>query len=851
MNDSCPIDDLAEEFARRLRNGESCDVESFVGRCPEHPNQLREALLAVEMMEQLKPRREWPEVLGEYRILREIGRGGMGIVYEADHKALGRRVAIKVLPIAADEKTRERFRREAQAAARLHHTNIVPVFGVGERDGQCYYVMQRIYGRALQPATQTGESADATSRVLVSQHKSNTFRAVAEIGIQVADALQYAHAQGVLHRDIKPSNLILDENGIVWVSDFGVAKLVEAPDLTRTGDIVGTLRYMPPERFAGVSDPRGDVYSLGITLTELLTAKPVFPDLSAEELIHRISTAQRPRPRSIHPTIPPDLETVVLKATARDPEQRYQTAGELADDLRRFIADRPVLARRTGPLAHLYRWGRRNPALASSLAVVLLSLTLATGVSLYAAFRTSRALESETKQRDQAEQMAALAVTALNRTFDRFAPARLMATAPNETEDGIELPPRLATPPESVPLLEDLLRSYEQIAESARVFPRLRSQTAEANQRIGDLRQRLGRYHEATSAYRTAMALQVNPVMRARAMNELGRVLRATTGEEEARRMHDQAARELMDATPEIATLPESRYELARAYYMSDQRPAMRPGPPGPPFFDLGHRAGEPHPLAPMPGRPGPPGRSSRRAIDLLEKLVNDFPTVPEYRHLLACCYRDEPPGRGGERGLRLLRELVRDFPGVPDYRLDLCEALAQPGGGRHGPNGPSGLSEALALSADLVRQYPDVPEFAAAHGRFLVSAGFHSMRLAQAEEAEKSYRRALAIQGELVKKYPSATAYAFWLCLMERSLAECLLQTGRYREATLHLLDTIERAERIDSPQGLPGLPPFLGMTYFDLGRAFWASGDDQLAAEAWRKARAGSVGDASERRR
>src|SRR5262245_8704900 len=202
------VDELAEEFARRLRAGERPSVEDYATRFPEQADELRSVLSAVVMMEQLKPRREAPsgtgprlratepppKLVGEYRIVREIGRGGMGVVYEAEQEALGRRVALKVLPrqVLANETLRSRFRREAQAAARLHHTNIVPVFGVGEHEGLCFYAMQLIDGRGLDQVIR--EAAGPL----------DSFGAVARVALQVAEALAYAHRQGVLHRDIKP-----------------------------------------------------------------------------------------------------------------------------------------------------------------------------------------------------------------------------------------------------------------------------------------------------------------------------------------------------------------------------------------------------------------------------------------------------------------------------------------------------------------------------------------------------------------------------------------------------------------------------------------------------------------------
>jgi len=394
---------------------------------------------------------EIPRQLGEHRILREVGRGGMGVVYEAVQESLGRHVALKVLPFAnlLEPTHLERFHREAQAAAQLHHTNIVPVFGVGEDRGLHFYAMQFIEGRGLDRVLQEvrrlrsmqggvapdksgmaahvaqslvsgnfrqckdrqmGISPDGATRVAAApaevvpeQQRSDRqempassghtelggrsnmqyFRAVARVGLQVAEALDYAHRQGVLHRDIKPSNLLLDRDGTVWVTDFGLAKAESGGDLTQPGDIVGTLRYMAPERFEGRSDPRSDVYSFGLTLYELVTLKPAFEDANRLGLIERVHKEAPPAPRTIDPHVPRDLETVVLKAIAREPKDRYTSAGALAEDLRRFLADRPVRARRTPLVERTWRWCRRNPWIAGLTGVAaLLLVIIAAGASV-------------------------------------------------------------------------------------------------------------------------------------------------------------------------------------------------------------------------------------------------------------------------------------------------------------------------------------------------------------------------------------------------------------------------------------------------------------------------------------
>jgi serine/threonine protein kinase/WD40 repeat protein len=406
--------------------------------------------------------------LGEYRLLREIGRGGMGIVYEAEQEALGRRVALKVLPYHAmlDEKAIERFRREAKAAAKLHHTNIVPVFGVGEEGGVCYYAMQFIEGRSLDRIIQEmrrmrawmaapeepGDGRDAwgarpptddardeilrtvalrvasggfgarapsgaSSETAPKSHRESgliagsnpgsetgkSYQAAARIGLQAAEALAHAHALGIVHRDIKPSNLILDEDGTVWVSDFGLAQSEGSEALTLSGDVVGTLRYMAPERFEGRADGRADVYALGLTLYELLTLEPAFKDQDRARLLQRITEADTPRPRSRDARIPIDLENIVLKAASRDPKQRYASAREMADDLGRFLRREPVRARPLGRAARAWRWCRRNPVVSSlsTLAAVLLVVTAVVSTSAW--FTTARSRDREAGERRAAQ----------------------------------------------------------------------------------------------------------------------------------------------------------------------------------------------------------------------------------------------------------------------------------------------------------------------------------------------------------------------------------------------------------------------------------------------------------------
>ena len=457
------LDEVAEHFLQQLRDGRCPSVAAYRLAFPQWGEEIADLFPTLVELEDLDPLArsmpplgpclDVPDQLGDYLIQREIGRGGMGVVYEADHVTMRRRVALKLMPISNQPQRKKRFLREARAAGQLHHTNIVPVFEVGENLGYCYYAMQYIEGhnldviidemrklakqqsknrsstleqsgfeaatklinlrrnslgvpdatRSLAKPEPTGSepsvSAKTTSNRGTSRESGSSewskigesndcyFRRVAKVGVQISEALHFAHAQGVLHRDIKPSNLILDTGGNVWITDFGLAK-DGSDDLTHTGDIVGTLRYMAPERFEQDADVASEIYSIGLTLYELCTLQPAYDQNDKVRLMKQIQAEDPVSPRRIRPEIPVDLETVIAKAIAREPRQRYASAQLLADDLKRFLADRPVLARRVSIPEKLYRWARRNPATAALASCLMLIAVLITGGSLYVAEMT-------------------------------------------------------------------------------------------------------------------------------------------------------------------------------------------------------------------------------------------------------------------------------------------------------------------------------------------------------------------------------------------------------------------------------------------------------------------------------
>lgn len=405
------LNDLVEEFRAANASGNSVTFAEFVANHAEFCDELTQLLPLADILTHLgdDPTTfsssaigdfQSPHgALGDFRLVEEIGRGGMGIVYEAEQISLGRRVAVKVFPFATllDARQLERFQTESRTAAMLQHPGIVNVLSVGCERGIHYYAMELISGQSLAAVidqvsidsrhvhadpekTLPGSSETQPIAALSTEYasnRSNYFRQVAQLGVQVAQALQYAHAQGVLHRDVKPSNLLLDQTGKVLITDFGLARIGDGGQLTATGDMVGTLRYMSPEQIESnqLVDFRADIYALGATLYELLTGQPMFLTTDRTKLLKQIVDGQPTALRKRDPSIPRDLETIVYKCIAKSISDRYATAGDLADDLQRFYDHRPISATPVNTLKSITRWMRRNRKL-SAVTTACACLTL-------------------------------------------------------------------------------------------------------------------------------------------------------------------------------------------------------------------------------------------------------------------------------------------------------------------------------------------------------------------------------------------------------------------------------------------------------------------------------------------
>jgi WD40 repeat protein/serine/threonine protein kinase/tetratricopeptide (TPR) repeat protein len=405
------LDEVLEEIAVKLQSGEVVDIQAYATEHPNLADDLRRMLPVMTLLADFEQGADKPDeareslvgTLGDFRILREVGRGGMGVVYEAEQISLGRRVALKVLPFAAtmDPRQLQRFQNEARAAASLQHPHIVPVHAVGCERCVYYYAMQFIDGQSVAdlieqqrtggsyPATAqpTTDSKAGTANATVPMAAAMTdrapraataFRRIVEWGIQAAKALEHAHSVGIVHRDIKPANLMIDSNGSLWITDFGLARTAADAGLTMTGDVLGTLRYMSPEQALakhGLVDHRTDIYSLGVTLYEMLTGTPAVKGNDREEILNAITRDEPQLPRALDASIPQDLETIVLKALEKSAPDRYDCALALAEDLGRFLDDKPVRAKRPSVLQRVKRWSRRHgPAVLAGTTMLLVAL---------------------------------------------------------------------------------------------------------------------------------------------------------------------------------------------------------------------------------------------------------------------------------------------------------------------------------------------------------------------------------------------------------------------------------------------------------------------------------------------
>jgi serine/threonine protein kinase len=763
-----------EDFLAECREGQAPDRSAFLARHPEIADALGECLDGLAFVQSAAPyvppeavRGERPAgapeplgpraMLGDFRIIRQVGRGGMGVVFEAEQLSLGRRVALKVLPFASalDPRQRQRFQVEAQAAACLHHTHIVPVYSVGCDRGTHYYAMQFIEGRTLgdliaelraaadeaasgkrpgrepapdaedgptpSPSPSPGRGsgtawprpgAASISPGGTTSTRSRTFlRGAARLGVEAAEALEHAHGLGILHRDIKPSNLMVDNRGSLWVTDFGLARVADDSSLTRSGDLLGTLRYMSPEQAQarhGIVDERSDLYALGATLYELLTLRPAFDAKERHELLRKIVEEEPVPPRRINPAVPRDLETIVLKALAKEPQARYTTASELADDLNRFLDDQPVHARRPSPWQRAVKFARRHRAVLAT-ALTVLFLAMAVGSALLWA-------EQRKTERERANLEAALAD---RKAIQEREWRNVAATFDALDTWGFPLMGRAAVAgllrgDEGRTVYDEAIALYESIARTyqGNEFPALRTRAARAVQRAGYFRMILSAMYgggadelaRASDDYRRAIVefealAEAQPgniatqLERAALLDEFAMWLESSRKPNEARPNRDEARRireALIEAHPgnpvvvqgyadaqlsRVAMLYRANRAEADALVekVADlaERLASERGVGSVPLLtSLGNRVAQHRPYR-------------ARAAAILERALALAPDDVNANNTLAwllCSYPADQPPHDPERAAKLARKAVDREPGNRDAWNTLGVALWRAG---------------------------------------------------------------------------------------------------------------------------------------------------------------------------
>jgi serine/threonine protein kinase len=690
------LEAVVDHFTAQYRAGHSPSIAGYQKQYPQYGEELGELLSSVAMIEGLKqqathsiepahsdPLLDQLRELGDYCLLRELGRGGMGVVFEAIHQSLGRRVAVKVLSqrLANDPRAVQRFRWEAGAAAKLHHSHIVTVFGVGFSQGYHYYVMEFVEGwslaeimNRLKPAAaplvspnrfsslseQTPVHSTILARPSTEPHSpsaahtprrepSDTTRQDFSLGpldpfekatradrttsvdvpaglweewsdphrrirwalralSGIADAVDYAHRHGVLHRDLKPSNMLVDQDGRIRLTDFGLVKHLDEPGITKTGDVVGTPQYMPPEAIEGHYDQQSEVYGIGLTLYELLTLYPTYPKDSATGWVQQVLGRTPPPLRTKLPQASRDLERVVHKSLARVPSERYPTPASFRDDLRCLLDDRAVSVRPRRIYEEFFRWARRHPTiaiLATSCLFLLVLVTLSTTIgytftqqALHDLSLNHQQLMWQQQETENARQLAVenerktivefqraeanlqVSMAAFDAMFVQIVSQGRQPQTADKSTLGVEWDGlselagvQTAITAADAAFLKDMLQFYHQIANQNANSQELKLQSGRAYRRVANCYHLVGDWPQAIEAYQAAISvyadlLGIEPgsesllLTLVQIYNETGQAFRKQGDQSEAVRFHQQAIKSLQAS--ELAKRPGIRLEVAR-----------------------------------------------------------------------------------------------------------------------------------------------------------------------------------------------------------------------------------------------------------------------------------------------
>jgi serine/threonine-protein kinase len=793
-----------------------------------------------------------------YELFAVLGRGGMGVVYQARHLALDRVVALKMILAGAhaDPEELKRFRREAEAAARLQHPGIVQVFEVGEHQGLPFIALEYCAGGSL-------------SRKLAGMPLPP--REAAHLGEAVAHALDAAHQKQIVHRDLKPHNVLLTESGAPKIADFGLARKLDSGSAgTRTGAVVGTPSYMPPEQARGEHvGAAADVYALGAVLYELLTGRPPFLGPDAMATLAQVLYQEPLPPRRLQPAVPRDLETICLCCLRKEPARRYSSAAALAEDLRRYQAGEPILARPVGRRERLWKWARRRPAVAGLTAALLLAVVAGFALVTWkwqeelaaremaelrekeaeaARDQERQAKEQESLARQQAQRSATIAqlareqeqqarhkeqvaredadrqkleaqaksAIALKYWGDAQDAVQKMFTEVSEGDQLLKNEPRFEQVRKK--LLENALAYYQRFLKEKSDDPTVRLATADASVRVGDILQQLASKEEAEKAYRDSLQMLQQLVKQfpevveyrahlAAAANNLGSFLRTLGRFQEA----EQQLRQARELLQQLAPTPDHRALLAAAC----SNLAI--------VLELTYQLVEAE-------------KMYLEALQLHQSLVDDFPDVARYRHGLAVGFHNlavllRLTGRLSQaekmyrQALVHRRKLVDDAPGVAAYRQGLARtsnnlaALLEILGPL--PEAEQLYRQALTLSEGLATDFPTVADYRYDLAEQCRSLGIILERANRLPEAEKLFRKGVALSQKLVGEFPTLVQYHYALASNSNSLGIVVERLGRPVEAESLYRQALKLHQQL--ADNLPGVAHYrasVANTSFNLGK-------------------------------